>query len=110
MFSDFKTYPDQFLYVIRHVYLVSSSFTHKDVQPMYTEDVIDDADLAAPVAPPLIGSSLQQLHVFLPESMTESELTTTFLNHNVVFVLPSPYRPPTFGSPETDMIVFGIRV
>ena len=42
--------------------------------------------------------------------MTESELATTFLNHNVAFVLPSQYRPPTFGPPETEMIVLGTRV
>jgi hypothetical protein len=31
-------------------------------------------------------------------------------NNNVAFVLPSQYRPPTFGPPEADMIVLGTRV
>jgi hypothetical protein len=43
-------------------------------------------------------------------SMTESELATAFLNNNVAFVLPSQYRPPTFGPPEADMIGLGTRV
>jgi hypothetical protein len=105
--------------------LVSASFTHKDVQAMHTEDAIDDADLAAPPAPPLTRSRAQQLQVPLPvtpsvppaasapvlpkplppvsifdqpfSSMTESELAIAFLNNNVAFVLPSQYRPPTFG-------------
>ncbi len=99
---------------------------------------IDDADLVAPPAPPLTHSWTEQLHVSLPvppsatpaacstvlpkppppvsifdqpfSSMTESELETTFLNHNVAFVLPSQYRQSTFGPPEAEMIVLGTRV
>ena len=137
MVSDFKTYPDQFP-MRDPTCLVSASFTHKDVQAMHTEDAIDDADLAVPLAPPLTRSRSQSLYVPLPDtpfvppatfapvllqsptpvsifdqpfsSMTESELVTTFLNNNVAFVLPSQYRPPTFPPPETDMIVIGTRV
>ena len=137
MVSDFKTYPDQFP-MRDPTCLVSASFTQKDVQDMHTEDVIDDADLAAPPAPPLTRSRAQSLQVPLPatpsvppatfapvlpqppppvsifdqpfSSMTESELVTTFLNNNVAFVLPSQYRPPTFPPPEADMIVIGTSV
>ena len=94
-------------------HLVSASFTHKDVQDMHTEDAIDDADLAAPSPPPLTRSREQSLQVPLPatpsvppvtfatvlpqppppvsifgqtfSSMTESALSTAFLNNNVVF-------------------------
>ena len=49
MVSDFKAYPAQFP-MRDPTCLVSSSFTHKDVQAMHTEDAIDNADLAAPAA------------------------------------------------------------
>ena len=136
MVSDFKAYPDQFP-MRDPTCLVSASFTHKDVQAMHTEDAVDDADLAAPPAPPLTRSRTHSLQAPLPadpsvppvtsapatpplppasifdqpfSSMTESELATAFLNNNVAFVLPSQYRPPNFPPPEAEMIVIGTRV
>ena len=118
--------------------LVSAAFSHKDIQTMHTEDVIDDTDLATPPVSPLTRSRTQSLPVPLPaapsvpiaastpvlpkppppvsifdkpfSSMTESELTVVFLNNNVAFVLSSQYRPSDFPPPETDMIVIGTRV
>jgi hypothetical protein len=107
MVSDLKAYPDQFPKRDPRC-LVSASFTHKDVQAMHTEDAIDDADLPKPLPPVSIFDQPFS-------SMTESKLATAFLklpssNNNVAFVLPSQYRPPTFGPPEADMIVLGTRV
>ena len=42
--------------------------------------------------------------------MPESELATSFLNHNVVFVLPLAYKQLALGPPEADMIGIGTRV
>ncbi len=62
MVSDFKDYHDQFP-MSDPTYLVSSAFSHKDVQAMHTEDAIDDVDLPAPLAPPLTHSRTQSLSV-----------------------------------------------
>jgi hypothetical protein len=75
-----------------------------------TVNISDVPEGSAPVAltslPPL-----PQISIFDESfsSMTETELATTFLNHNVVFVLPLQYKPHTFGLPESDMIVVGTR-
>ena len=42
--------------------------------------------------------------------MPESELATSFFNHNVVFVLPLAYKQLAFGHHEEDMIGIGTRV
>jgi hypothetical protein len=137
MVSDFKDYPAQFP-MRDPTCLVSVSFTHKDVQAMHNEDVIDDADLAEQSDPPLTRSRAQSLQVLVPAtpsvlpaiakpirpeplppvsifdqpflSMTESELATAFLNNTVDFILPSHYCPTTFAPPEAEMIVTGTRV
>ncbi len=62
MVCDFKTYHDQFP-MRDPTCLLSGAFSHKDVQAMHTEDTIDDADLAAPPAPPLTRFRTQSLPV-----------------------------------------------
>jgi hypothetical protein len=134
MVAHFKVYPTQF--PMRDPKCLVSAFgTSEDVQAMHPENEIDDADIGTPLTPRMTRSRMHQLPVtstripqrqhshlchhrhslpfstsLLRRSMPELELATSFLNHNVVFVLPLAHKQLACGPPEVDMIGIGTRV